>query len=401
MKYISEFRDGKMAQLIAEKIKRTVESNRHYAIMEFCGGHTHAIHRYGITSLLPSNIELIHGPGCPVCILPIARIDYAIALAQLPQVILCSYGDMLRVPGSDQYSLLKAKAKGADVRMVYAIDDALMIARQNPTKEVIFFAVGFETTTPPTAVALLQAQKEQLKNFTIFCNHVLTPIAMQALLEAERNDMDCRGGPLCPPLLEGRHRGLPLRSDLQIEKRKGLDGFIGPSHVSIVIGSNAYKTVAEQYQKPVVIAGFEPLDVMQSIEMLVLMINEQRYGIENQYTRAVSPLGNIKSQQFIAQTLELRDRFEWRGLGYIEKSAMKIKAEFSEFDAEIRFPMTIAEGKEHKACECGAILRGAKKPQDCKLFATACTPENPLGSCMVSSEGACAAYYAYGRLSNE
>jgi hydrogenase expression/formation protein HypD len=374
MKYISEFRDGKMAQLIAEKIKRTVEPNRHYAIMEFCGGHTHAIHRYGITSLLPKNIELIHGPGCPVCILPIARIDYAIALAELPQVILCSYGDMLRVPGSDQYSLLKAKAKGADVRMVYSIDDALMIARQNPNKEVIFFAVGFETTTPPTAVALLQAQKEQLKNFTIFCNHVLTPIAMQALLEAEKND---------------------------VNSSVNLDGFIGPSHVSIVIGSDAYKTVAERYQKPVVIAGFEPLDVMQSIEMLVVMINEQRYGIENQYTRAVSPTGNIKSQQFIEQTLELRDRFEWRGLGYIEKSAMKIKAEFAAFDAELRFPMTIAEGKEHKACECGAILRGAKKPQDCKLFATACTPENPLGSCMVSSEGACAAYYAYGRLNDD
>jgi hydrogenase expression/formation protein HypD len=239
---------------------------------------------------------------------------------------------------------------------------------------VIFFAVGFETTTPPTAVALLQAQKEQLKNFTIFCNHVLTPIAMQALLEAEKND---------------------------VNSSVNLDGFIGPSHVSIVIGSGAYKTVAERYQKPVVIAGFEPLDVMQSIEMLVVMINEQRYGIENQYTRAVSPEGNIKSQQFIAQTLELRDRFEWRGLGYIEKSAMKIRAEFAEFDAEIRFPMTIAEGKEHKACECGAILRGAKKPQDCKLFATACTPENPLGSCMVSSEGACAAYYAYGRLTND
>ncbi|MCD6046292.1 MAG: hypD [Gammaproteobacteria bacterium] len=374
MKYISEFRDGKMAQKIAEKIKRTVDPNRHYAIMEFCGGHTHAIHRYGIPSLLPNNIELIHGPGCPVCILPIARIDYAIALAQLPQVILCSYGDMLRVPGSDQQSLLKAKAKGADVRMVYSIDDALAIARLNPTQEVIFFAVGFETTTPPTAVALLQAQKEQLKNFTVFCNHVLTPVAMQALLEAEKKDVN-----------SGVH----------------LDGFIGPSHVSIIIGSDAYKTVAEEYHKPVVIAGFEPLDVMQSIEMLIVMINDQRYGIENQYTRAVSPTGNIKSQQFIAETLALRDRFEWRGLGYIPHSAMKIKPEFADFDAELRFPMTIAEGKEHKACECPAILRGAKKPRDCKLFAVACTPENPLGSCMVSSEGACAAHYAYGRLNDD
>ncbi len=374
MKYISEFRDGTMAQKIAAKIQRTVEPNRHYAIMEFCGGHTHAIHRYGIPSLLPENIELIHGPGCPVCILPIARIDYAIALAELPQVILCSYGDMLRVPGSNQHSLLKAKAKGADVRMVYSIDDALMIAQQNPKKDVIFFAVGFETTTPPTAIALLHAKQEKLKNFTVFCNHVLTPVAMQALLESEKNDL---------------------------HSTVNLDGFIGPSHVSIIIGSDAYKTVAEHYQKPVVIAGFEPLDVMQSIDMLVLMINEQRYGIENQYTRAVSPQGNIKSQQFIAQTLELRDRFEWRGLGYIAKSALKIKAEFSEFDAELRFPMTIAEGKEHKACECGSILRGAKKPQDCTLFAIACTPENPLGSCMVSSEGACAAHYSYGRLAHD
>lgn len=374
MKYISEFRDGKIAQQIAAKIQRIADPNRPYAIMEFCGGHTHAIHRYGIPSLLPKNIELIHGPGCPVCILPITRIDYAIALAHLPQVILCSYGDMLRVPGSDQYSLLKAKAKGADVRMVYSIDDALRIARENTTKEVIFFAVGFETTTPPTAVALLQAQKEQLKNFSVFCNHVLTPIAMEALLETEKKDSG---------------------------SGVNLDGFIGPSHVSIIIGSNAYKAVSEHYQKPVVISGFEPLDVMQSIEMLITMINEQRYGVENQYTRAVTPTGNLKSQQCIAQTLELRDRFEWRGLGYIAHSALKIKPAFAEFDAEIRFPMSIPEGKEHKACECGAILRGAKKPQDCKLFAIACTPENPLGSCMVSSEGACAAYYAYGRLNDD
>lgn len=371
MKYISEFRDGKKARVLASQIQNTVDPNHHYHLMEFCGGHTHAIHRYGIPSLLPDNVEMIHGPGCPVCVLPIARIDYAIALSKLSNVIFCSYGDMLRVPGTQQYNLLKAKAEGADVRMVYSVDDALKIARDNPKSQVIFFAIGFETTTPPTAVALITAKREGLKNFTVFCNHVLTPIAMEALLQAEKTD---------------NNNGV------------NLDGFVGPAHVSIIIGSDAYKKVALQYQKPVVISGFEPLDVMHSILMLIRMINENRYGIENQYTRAVIPEGSRKSQQMIAETLELRDRFEWRGLGFIPKSAMKIKKDYSEFDTEIRFPLSIPEGQEHKACECGAILRGVKKPTDCKLFAKACTPENPLGSCMVSSEGACAAYYAYGRL---
>lgn len=370
MKYISEFRDGKTARQLAEQISAAVNASRHYHIMEFCGGHTHAIHRYGIPTLLHQNIKMIHGPGCPVCVLPIARIDYAIALSKLPNVILCSYADMLRVPGTNQLSLLKAKAEGADVRMVYSIDDALNIARKNPTKEVIFFAIGFETTTPPTAVALTVAKQEQLKNFSVFCNHVLTPIAMAAILEAEKQDKNAK---------------------------VNLDGFVGPAHVSIVIGSDAYQQVASDYQKPIVISGFEPLDVMHSILMLVHMINQNRYGIENQYTRAVVPKGNQKSQQYIAQTLQLRDQFEWRGLGFIKNSAMQIQPDYAEFDAEIRFPLTIPQGQEHKACECGAILRGAKNPKDCKLFATACTPENPLGSCMVSSEGACAAYYAYGR----
>lgn len=364
MKYISDFRDGNVANIIASHIKNAINPDRQYHIMEFCGGHTHAIHRYGIPSLLPSNIELIHGPGCPVCVLPIARIDYAVALSKMPNMIFCSYADMLRVPGSNQYSLLKSKSEGHDVRMVYSVEDALKIAKDNPEKQVIFFAIGFETTTPPTAVALMQAKINHLKNFTVFCNHVLTPIAMEALLKTE---------------------------DAHI------DGFIGPAHVSIVIGSDAYQKVALQYQKPVVISGFEPLDVMHSILMLINMINKNKVGVENQYTRAVTPQGNLKSQKIMSETLELRDEFEWRGLGFIPHSAMKIKKSFSEFDAEIRFPLTISEGQEHKACECPAILRGTKKPTDCKLFAKACTPENPLGSCMVSSEGACAAYYAYGR----
>lgn len=367
MKYIAEFRSGQYAALLLDQIKRAMLPNRRYHLMEFCGGHTHAIHRYGLPSLLPDTIEMIHGPGCPVCVLPISRIDYAIAIAKLPNIILCSYGDMLRVPGTNQHSLLKAKALSADVRMVYSIDDALAIARKNPTKEVVFFAVGFETTTPPTAVALQCARQENLRNFSIFCNHVLTPVAMQALLDAEKKEAS------------------------------NIDGFIGPAHVSIIIGSNSYRKVAEKYHKPIVISGFEPLDVMHSILMLIQMLNKHEAGIKNQYTRAVTPEGNLKAQQLIKDTLTLRNTFEWRGLGFIPHSALKINKDYCDFDAEIKFPLSIPKGQEHKACECASILRGVKKPADCKLFGVACTPENPLGSCMVSSEGACAAYYSYGR----
>ncbi len=368
MKYITEFRNGNIAKKITAQIKAIAEPNRHYKLMEFCGGHTHAITRYGLPSLLPKNIELIHGPGCPVCILPIKRVDYAIAIAKQPNVIFCSYGDMLRVPGTEQQSLLKAKAQGADIRMVYSIDDALTVARKNPQRQIVFFAIGFETTTPPTAVAILQAHKEKLSNFSVFCNHVLTPVAMSALLSADEHSSSI------------------------------LDGFIGPAHVSIIIGSDAYKKVADTFHKPIVISGFEPLDVLQSIQMLIEMLNHNETGIRNQYTRAVTPKGNQRSQDITWKILELCDTFEWRGLGEIPQSALKIKKAFSHFDAEIRFPMDIPEGQEHQACECGAILRGVKKPQDCKLFAKVCTPDNPLGSCMVSSEGACSAYYSYGML---
>jgi hydrogenase expression/formation protein HypD len=341
--------------------------------MEFCGGHTHTIHRYGIPSLLPKNVEMIHGPGCPVCVLPIARIDHAIRLSKQPNVILCSYGDMLRVPGTHQDSLLKAKARGADVRMIYSVDDVLSIAQQHPRKEVIFFAIGFETTTPPTAYALKFAKENGLKNFTVFCNHVLTPVAMECILQTHHPD----------------------------EAPVAIDGFIGPAHVSIIIGSKSYEAVGNKYQKPIVISGFEPLDVMYSILMLVRQLNEGRCEVENQYTRAVNRDGNMKSQQLMTEFLELRPAFEWRGLGFIENSALKIREKYQEFDAENRFPLSISSGQEHKACECGAILRGAKKPTDCKLFAKVCTPENPLGACMVSSEGACSAVYAYGRLVTE
>jgi hydrogenase expression/formation protein HypD len=366
MKYIAEFRDSDIARGLARQITASAKRERQYRFMEFCGGHTHAIHRYGIPGLLPDNVELIHGPGCPVCVLPIARIDQAIYLAQQPDTILCSYADMLRVPGSRQDSLLKAKARGADVRMVYSVTDALQVARDNVNKRVVFFAIGFETTTPPTAVAVQTAQRERLQNFFVFCNHVLTPVAMAALL----HDSDTP-----------------------------LDGFIGPAHVSIVIGSQAYAQVAERYRKPVVIAGFEPLDIMQSIIMLLEQVNHQRCEVENQYTRAVQQSGNAMAQQIMQQVFCVRDRFEWRGLGMIAHSALQLRDAYAAFDAERQFPTTTSVGKEHKACACADVLRGVKKPQDCKVFGIVCTPQNPLGSCMVSAEGACAAHYAYGRLS--
>ncbi|KTD30456.1 hydrogenase formation protein HypD [Legionella maceachernii] len=367
MRYIDDFRNADFAQAIVNAISNRIISKRNYRLMEFCGGHTHTIHRYGLPSLLPNNVEMIHGPGCPVCILPIQRIDKAIALAFLPNVIFCSYGDMLRVPGSHQQSLLHAKARGADVRMVYSVDDALRLAQQNAEKEVIFFAIGFETTTPPTAYAIKEAKRLELSNFSVFCNHVLTPAAMNCLLQTSAE-----------PIAQ-------------------LDGFIGPAHVSIVTGSQAYESVSQVYKKPIVISGFEPLDVLHSVLMLIEQINEGRSDVEIQYTRAVTRDGNLKSQTMMREVFELRSHFEWRGLGTIPESALQIKAVYEQFDAEKRFSVPDSLGVEHKQCDCGAILRGIKKPTDCKLFAKVCTPQNPLGSCMVSSEGACAAVYAYGR----
>lgn len=367
MKYIEEFRNGAFAKVLAQEIAAQVNQNQHYQFMEFCGGHTHAIHRYGIPSLLPDNVEMIHGPGCPVCVLPMARTEKAITLASFPNVILCSYADMLRVPGTGHKSLLHAKASGADVRMIYSADDALKIAQENPQKEVVFFAIGFETTTPPTAFVIKQAKKLKLNNFSVFCNHVLTPVAMDSLLQS--NEVK-------------------------------LDGFVGPAHVSIVIGSQPYETLCTKYQKPIVISGFEPLDVLHSILLLIQQINEGRCAVEIQYTRAVNRLGNVMSQQIMTEVLELRDQFEWRGLGSIPNSALKIKAAYSAFDAEQRFELPDFVAEEHKKCLCGEVLRGVKKPMECKLFSKVCVPENPLGSCMVSSEGACAAVYAYGRVNS-
>ncbi len=376
MKYLDEFRDGRLAQGLAARIQREIEPDRRYALMEFCGGHTHAICRHGIEDLLPAEVRLIHGPGCPVCVLPSGRLQAAIDLAERERVILCSYGDLLRVPGTQGDTLLKAKARGADVRMVYSINDALEIARAQPDRHVVFFAIGFETTTPPTAVVLRQARREKLGNFSVYCNHVLTPPALRALLATD----------LPPPFQEAATCGTGL-----------VDGFIGPAHVSTIIGTRAYEFVATEYRRPLVIAGFEPLDVLQSILMLVRQINAGEARVENEYTRAVGVDGNHKAQQWIDEVFEVRPSFEWRGLGELPDSALAIRPAFADWDAERRFAIPTIQASDHKACACGEVLRGVKRPEECKVFASACTPDHPLGSCMVSAEGACAAHYHYGR----
>jgi hydrogenase expression/formation protein HypD len=370
MKYIDEFRDGELALGIAAAIAAEADAARSYNLMEFCGGHTHAISRYGVTDMLPPAIRMIHGPGCPVCVLPIGRIDLAIRLALDNGVIVATYGDCLRLPASDNLSLLKAKARGGDVRMVYSPADALKIAAAHPEREVVFLAIGFETTTPPTALVIQEAARAGATNFSVLCNHVLTPAAITNILESP----------------EVRRLGtLPL------------DGFIGPAHVSTVIGSRPYEFFAEEYAKPVVIAGFEPLDVMQAILMLVRQINDGRAEVENEFSRAVTRDGNLKAQALVSDVFELRRSFEWRGLGMVPYSALRIREAYAAFDAERRFGLETRSVADNKACECGAILRGVKHPRDCKVFGTVCTPETPIGSCMVSSEGACAAYYSYGR----
>lgn len=368
MKYIDEFRDGALAKQIAQRIAAEVRPDHAYRFMEFCGGHTHAISRYGVLELLPPNVRMIHGPGCPVCVLPIGRVDLAIELALQHDVILCTYGDTMRVPASDSLSLTKAKARGGDIRMVYSAADALQLARANPERQVVFFAIGFETTTPPTALVIRDAAREGLTNFSVMCSHVLTPPAIRAILDGA-----------------------------EAHETATIDGFVGPAHVSIIIGSDPYAKFATEYQKPVVIAGFEPLDVLQAILMLVRQVNEGRAEVENEFIRAVTPTGNRNAQALMDEVFELREAFEWRGLGTMPLSALRIRDAYSAFDAEKRFSLSYKAVADNKACECGAILRGVKEPKDCKIFGTVCTPENPIGSCMVSSEGACAAHYTYGR----
>ncbi len=363
MKFVDEYRDGSLARRLAEEIARLTD--KPLKIMEVCGGHTHSIFRYGIEDLLPANVEMIHGPGCPVCVIPLGRVDDAIFLARQENVIFATFGDAIRVPGSAT-SLLDAKAAGADVRMVYSPLDALKIARQNPPRQVVFLALGFETTAPSTAITVLQAHREGLDNFSVFCNHIMIVPALKALLESP---------------------------DLK------LDGFIGPGHVSTVIGTRPYEFVARAYGKPMAVAGFEPLDILQAIYKVIQQCVEGRAEIENQYSRVVSRDGNSKSLEVLCEVFELRDYFEWRGLGSIARSGMKLRAKYASFDAELRFDIPGLRIADPKACQCGEILKGVKKPWECKVFGTACTPETPIGSCMVSSEGACAAYYNFGRLS--
>jgi hydrogenase expression/formation protein HypD len=334
-------------------------------IMEVCGGHTHTIFKYGIEDLLPPNLQMIHGPGCPVCVIPLGRVDDALSLAKREGVIFTTFGDMMRVPGS-KTSLLQAKAEGAEVRMVYSPLDALTMASKNPDREVVFLALGFETTAPSTALTVLAAAKEGVKNFSVFCNHILIVPALKALLDSP---------------------------DLQ------LDGFVGPGHVSTVIGTRVYEFVPRQYGKPLVVSGFEPLDVLQSVAMVVRQTVEGRAAVENQYGRCVSEGGNAQALAAIGEVFEPREYFEWRGLGSIAHSGLRLKKKYAQFDAEVRFAVPGLSIADPKACQCGEILKGVKKPWECKVFGTACTPETPIGSCMVSSEGACAAYYNFGRLS--
>jgi len=367
MRYVDEFRDQRLARGLAEAIAAEADPGREYRLMEFCGGHTHAIFRYGVQDLMPGNVRFIHGPGCPVCVLPMARIDHALALATRHGVTLCTYADLMRVPASERRSLLKAKAEGADIRMIYSTQDALRIAREDPGRQVVLFAIGFETTTPPTAVAVKTARSEGLANFSVFCNHVLTPPALRIILSTAGPD------------------GVRL------------DGILGPSHVSTVIGSHPYEFVPAEFGIPVVIAGFEPLDVMQSALMLIRQINAGRTEVENQYTRAVTEQGNARAQALMEEVFALRETFEWRGLGFLPDSALRLAGTYGDLDAEQRFPVEVRPAREVKGCECPAILRGVREPTDCRLFGTVCTPDNPMGSCMVSSEGACAAYWSYGR----
>ncbi len=367
MKYVNEFRDAKIAQAVAAEIASQVDPDRHYKVMEICGGHTHTIYRHGIKDLLPANVELVHGPGCPVCVLPMGRVDDGIAVAERPNVIFTCFGDMMRVPGS-KGTLLEMKARGADVRMVYSPLDALRIARDNPDREVVFFAIGFETTAPSTALTLQRAKRERITNFSVFCNHVTIVPPVRALLDSP---------------------------DLR------LDAFIGPGHVSTVIGCRPYEFIAQDYGKPVAVAGFEPLDLLQAIMMLMQQLADGRCEVENQYSRIVPWEGNLPALKSMSEVFELRPFFEWRGLGFIAQSALKLSPAYAEYDSELRFSVPGVRVADPKACQCGEVLKGVLKPWECRVFGTSCTPEHPLGTLMVSSEGACAAYFNFGRTRRE
>jgi hydrogenase expression/formation protein HypD len=367
LRFVDEFRDAEKAQALSGQIAALCEPGRHYSFMEVCGGHTHTIYKHGLEDYLPESISLVHGPGCPVCVIPMGRLDDAIYIAEQPDVIMTSFGDMMRVPGG-KGSFFDSKAKGADIRMVYSPLDSLKIARDNPDKKVVFMAIGFETTAPSTAMTVLRAAADGLENFSIFCNHVTIIPAIKAILDSP----DMR-----------------------------LDGFLGPGHVSTVIGCKPYEFIARDHNKPLVCAGFEPLDILASIYQLMIQLRDGRCEVENQYTRVVPWDGNLKALQVINEVMELRPYFEWRGLGFISHSALKVRPEYAKFDAEEIFKIPGIRVADPKACQCGEVLKGVIKPWECKVFGTACTPETPIGTCMVSPEGACAAYYNFGRFTRE
>lgn len=363
MNQFPDFRDPRAARIVLSRIAELATGQPHRKFMEICGGHTHSIYRHGLEELLPQNVELVHGPGCPVCVIPMGRIDDAIYIASQPNVVFCCFGDMLRVPGG-KLNLLEARARGADIRVVYSPMDVLTIAEREPERDIVFLAVGFETTTPSTAVTVLEARRRKLSNYFVMSNHIRIVPAIKAILDSK--DLD-------------------------------LDGFIGPGHVGTVLGNHPYEFVASEYGKPLVTAGFEPLDILESVMRLLAQKAVGRCEVENQYTRAVRDAGNPVAIGVIDKVFTVRPHFEWRGLGSIEHSALMFRDDFAEFDAELRYSVPGIQIADPKSCQCGEVLRGAIRPWECKVFGTACTPETPIGTCMVSSEGACAAYYNYGR----
>ena len=361
MKYVDEFRNPELIKKAVAELERLADTGRRYRIMEVCGGHTHAIYRFGIKDLLPKNIELVHGPGCPVCVLPMGRVDDGLAIAAHDDVILTAFGDMMRVPGRSG-TPLEHKARGRDIRMVYSPLDALKLAEKNPDKHVVFFAIGFETTAPSTALTLMRAKTLGINNFSVFNNHVTIIPPMRAILDSP---------------------------DMRI------DAFIGPGHVSTVIGCRPYEFIAKDYGKPVVTSGFEPLDLLQSLVMILKQLEQDEAKVENQYSRVVPWEGNLAALKAMSEAFSLRPYFEWRGLGFISQSALAVSEAYANWDAEQRFDIPGVRVTDPKAAQCGEVLKGVLKPPQCKLFGTECTPEHPIGALMVSSEGACAAYFNY------
>ena len=361
MRFVDEFRDPEIIAKTSEEVRRLADPKRHYRLMEVCGGHTHAIYRFGIKDVLPSNIELIHGPGCPVCVLPMGRIDDGLSIAKNENVVFVAFGDMMRVPGTTG-SPLEHKARGGDIRIVYSPSDALKLARTNPDKHIMFFAIGFETTAPSTALTLMRAKAECIRNFSVFCNHVTIIPAIRAILDSP----DMR-----------------------------LDAFIGPGHVSTVIGCRPYEWIAINEHKPIVVSGFEPLDILQSIVMILRQLRDGQSKVENQYKRVVPWEGNRAALRAMAEVFQLRPYFEWRGLGFISQSALRIRDEYAQWDAEQLFQVPGVRVTDPRAAQCGEVLKGVLKPAQCKLFGRECTPEHPIGALMVSSEGSCAAYHSY------